>query len=296
MKPRIWLALGIAAIGWGTGSVATRAALNDGVPPVGMVAVRAIIAATVIASILTLQRDRWFRKTSSWKAGAVLAITNLVVPFILFTYALRYASAGFVGLLAALVPIISAVVAHYFLPDEPLRTTKVLALLIGFGGVGLMVLSGDSGLATGGRPLLAVGLSIVAVFLLGISNVYAKTKAASYHAMTLMTVQFGAGAAVLTVVALVVEGLPSISTWGFMLILYMALAATVIPYIMYYWMLPHVTSTQAATIGYIVPLVTLASGIVLLDERLEFGIAAGGVVILVGVILTHRAERESVGV
>ncbi len=73
----------------------------------------------------------------------------------------------------------------------------------------------------------------------------------------------------------------------------MALASTAGPNLLYYWVLRHVSSTQASMIGYLVPIVAVTAGGILLDERLEFGLVAGGTVILVGVILTNRAERRS---
>ena len=45
---------------------------------------------------------------------------------------------------------------------------------------------------------------------------------------------------------------------------------------------------------YLVPLVALTTGIVVLDERIEIGIAVGGALILVGVIIAGAAERRFV--
>jgi uncharacterized membrane protein len=41
-------------------------------------------------------------------------------------------------------------------------------------------------------------------------------------------------------------------------------------------------------------LISLTAGIVLIDERMQLGIAVGGLLILVGVILSDRAERKVV--
>ncbi len=52
--------------------------------------------------------------------------------------------------------------------------------------------------------------------------------------------------------------------------------------------------TRAQIVAYLVPLVALASGIIVLDEKLEIGIAVGGTLILIGVIITGAAERRFV--
>ena len=293
MKVRVWAAIGGAAIGWGSGGIATRAALNDGVTPLAMVAIRGFIATAIMIGVLVMARRPWRKTAESWGLGARMSVFNLVGPFILYTYAYRYASAGFVGILIALVPIATATMAHYILPDEPLKLAKVIGLSIGFGGVGLLLGSGDSGLADGGRPLLAAVLTIAGVITIAYSNVYAKRFAATYDPLALMGVQFAVGTLVLTLVALVAEGVPTaISAWGWTLIAYMAVGSTVLPYLMYYWLLRRVTTARASTIGYFVPMVSLVSGAVLLDEQLQFGIIAGGVVILAGVVLAHRADPE----
>ena len=93
----------------------------------------------------------------------------------------------------------------------------------------------------------------------------------------------------------VVEGWPSeITALGWLLVLYLALVGSVLPFLAYYWVLQHVSVTRAQIIAYLVPLVALTSGIIVLDEKLEIGIAVGGGLILLGVIITGAAERRFV--
>lgn len=293
MPLRIWAAIAGASISWGTTGVATRAALNDGVPPIGLTAIRAVIAAAVLFALMKATRRPVPRSRESWRLGAYMAVFNLVLPFVLFTFAFRYASAGFVAFLIALVPMGTAVIAHYVLPDEPLHIPKVVGLSVALGGVGLLLASGDSGLAEGGRPLVAAVLTVIGVLAIAYAGVLAKSASLSYHPTTLTTQQFAVGAVLLVALTAVTEGLPeSISAWGWALLVYLSIVGSVVPFLLFYWVLRHVSSTKAATIGYFVPLVALATGIALLDEQLQFGLAGGGVLILLGVVLTDRAERR----
>ena len=91
------------------------------------------------------------------------------------------------------------------------------------------------------------------------------------------------------------EGMPgAISTWGWMLIIYMTLVGSVTPFLLFFWLLQQVSATKASLVGYVVPLISLTAGIVLLDEKLQLGIGVGGLLILVGVVLTDRSERQVV--
>ncbi|WP_256370991.1 EamA family transporter [Micromonospora sp. KC207] len=50
-------------------------------------------------------------------------------------------------------------------------------------------------------------------------------------------------------------------------------------------------ATNTATIGYLLPVVSVALGAIVLDEELNLRIIAGTVVVLVGVGLTRRHQR-----
>ena len=111
------------------------------------------------------------------RVSFVMAAFNVVVPYVLFTYAYDNASAGFVSLFAALIPLTTALFAASMLADEPLSRHKLVGLLTGFAGVGALLLSGDSGLESGGRPLFAAVLAIISVASVGYASAYAKRHA-----------------------------------------------------------------------------------------------------------------------
>lgn len=295
MRAKIWGAIGIASLAWGTTGVATRAALNAGVSEFGLVTVRTLLAAVLVSGYLLLRRGGYGRTAESWRTGFVMGLANLVGPFLLLTYAYNNASAGFVGLLIALVPLATAVMAHFMLPDEKLHLSKVIGLLTALSGVALLLLSGDSGLESGGRPVVAFLLAGGGVVLISYASIYAKRRAATYDPVEFTATQFVVGAAVMIVATLAVEGMPgSYSSWAWVLLVYLTVAGSLVPFLAYFWVLSHVSAVKASLIGYMVPLVAIVAGVLLIDERLQFGIAIGGVLILAGVVLTDRAERVAV--
>ena len=134
----------------------------------------------------------------------------MAVPFALFTTAYQYASAGFVGLLAALMPLATAIVAHYTVHDEPLTAPKLLGMLVALAGVVLLFASGDSGLDEGGRPELAIALGLGAVVAVGVSSAYARRRrpGLKFTPVPLTGTQFLIGGVVLIPFMLVLEGGP----------------------------------------------------------------------------------------
>lgn len=291
MKRSGWIALAVAAVGWGTGGIAVRAAFGEGVGPWTMVAMRVLIAAVLVVGVLAAQGIRR-PDALTLRIGLVMAVTNLLVPYIVFTFAYDEASAGFVGLFAALIPLSTAVYAHFMLEHEHLSRMKIIGLLVGFAGVAALLVSGDSGLGAEGRPLVAAGLSLIGVAVIGYAGAYAKRYAGQYDSMEITGLQFGFSAVFLVPAMLLLEGVPtSVSNPGWTLIVYMAVASTFLPFYLYYRLIESVPVTTVSLVGYLVPFVALFGGVLLLDEQIEPGIVVGGALILTGMIITDRAGR-----
>lgn len=292
MRPTYWIALVLAGLGWASGGIATRAALGEGVDEWTMVAVRVPLAAALVG-VLMLVRKAGRPSAAVVRYGLVQAVFNLTVPYVLVTFALGNASAGFVALLTAMIPLATATFANFMLPDEPLTLPKVGALFVAMSGVMFLLLSGDSGLSEGGRPLVAAVLALCAVASIGYANSFAKRHADEYEPLTMTGLQFAFASVWLLAAMFAIEGAPTdVSGIGWALIVFMAIFSTFMPFVIYYWLLQRVSATTTSLVGYLVPLFGLVGGIVILGEELQPGMVAGGALVLVGVVLADRASRS----
>ncbi len=291
MNRSTWAVLIVAAVGWGTGGIAVRAAFGEGIGPWTLVALRVGIATLLVIALLAF-KGLHIPDRLTLKVGVVMAITNLLIPYILFTFAYNEASAGFVGLFAALIPLATAIYAHFMLTNERLTRGKLIGLFIGFSGVAALLISGDSGLGEDGRPLIAAVLALISVVAIGYAGAYAKRYAGRYDPIEITGIQFGMSTVVLIPAMLVFEGIPhSLTAPGWELILYMAVASTFLPFYLYYRLLESMPATTVSLVGYLVPLVSLVGGVVFLGEHIETGIVIGGALILAGMVITDRAGR-----
>jgi drug/metabolite transporter (DMT)-like permease len=290
---RIWIALVIASFGWGTAGVGTRLMLDDGVRPFTIATLRALLAALAVIGYLLIRRTP-FPRGPALKVGVVMGISNFAVPYLTSTVALQYASAGFVGITTALIPLFTAVIAHFTLAAERLSMGRMAGLAVGFAGVVLLIGSGDAGIAGGGRPVAAGVLSLIGVVSIAAGGVYAKRHAGGYEPLEVTGVHFVSGTIVMVVATLIAEGIPTgMPGHSWAVVTYLAVVCTFVPFILYYWMLRQVSATFASLAGYIVPPIAVAAGIVFLSERLERGIVFGGALILAGVLIADRAERRA---
>lgn len=290
MRARVWAAIIICTLGWGTAGIATRAAFREDLGPYTILALRAMIATAAVFAFRAMRHRPWPDRRL-WRLGALVGLTNYTAPAMLFTLAVQYASAGVLGLLGANSPPVTAVWAHFLLRDERLNRGKILGLSLAVAGVGVLIATGESGLGEGGRPALAVLLALLGVVVSAFGGVHARMHAPDHDVLDMAGPQLAMGALVMVPTMLVVEGLPTgISAAGWGLILYMGLVGTFLPYLLFFWMLQRVGATTASLASYLIPLVALAGGALLLDEQVTAVIALGGAFILAGVVFTERAD------
>ncbi|MFH1330882.1 MAG: DMT family transporter [Actinomycetota bacterium] len=290
MRARIWMAIVVSSFGWGTAGIATRAALREGVGPYTIIGMRILIAAAAVFAYRLL-RHRALPDRRLWLLGGVIGLTNITAPYILFTLAVQHASAGFLGLLITNIPLATAAWAHFLLPDEKMNRHKAFGLSLAVAGVTLLLATGDSGLGDAGRAGLSAALALGGVVVASFGGVHARRHAPGHDILDLAGPQFALGAVVLVSTMLAVEGLPAqVSAAGWGLVVYMAFAGTFMPFLLFFWMLQRVSATTASLPSYLIPVIALTGGAWLLGEQVTPFMAAGGALILAGVVFTEQAE------
>jgi drug/metabolite transporter (DMT)-like permease len=292
---RIWAAVLLTSLGWGTSLVVTRVALAEGLEPLPIVATTSTIAAFAVVVFLVVAGHGPSIGRTEVRVGVVMSLLSVTLPFVSRSFALQHASAGFVGLATALVPLVTAIAAHFLLADEPLKPATMAGLGTALAGVAVLVLSGDSGIGEGGDPVLAGVLAMVGVLSVAFGAVYAKRYAGEYSVLGVAGIQFALGALLAIGLTLAIEGLPRGTTaLGWASLAYIGLIGTFMPVVLYYWLIRHVTVTYSTIIGYIVPLVAVGIGAMVLGEQIQSGIVIGGGLILVGVVVTDRLRIRAV--
>jgi drug/metabolite transporter (DMT)-like permease len=285
----------VAAFGWGLGGVITRAAFDQGVDPVEFSAYRSGFAVAAMIVFMVFTRTPLPTNRSIWRSGLILGTVNLAAPFLLLTLAVVYASAGFVGLLVANIPIGTALWAH-FLGDERLTRPKLIGLLVSFSGILVLLAAGDSGLGDEGNAPLAIALAVAGVCMMSFGILYAKRVLPGLDPAELALPQFAVGTVLLVLLVPFTDGLPGDFTMnGWLLVIAAGIVSTALPFVVFYYAMRHVSATQASLSGYMIPVVAIVLGAILLDERITTAIVAGGVLIVIGVVMTDRAAATDSG-
>ena len=182
MKARDVVELVILSALWGASFLFMRIAVPE-FGPVPLAGLRVAIASLVLLPVLLLRADIGELRVH-WKKLATVGTLNTAIPFILLPFSTIYLTGGFASILNATAPQFAAISAWLWL-STALNVSRIVGLIIGFGGVVVLVWN-KAGLDTAGVSL-AIIAGIVASMFYGIGANYTKKYMQGVNSLVLAT-------------------------------------------------------------------------------------------------------------
>jgi drug/metabolite transporter (DMT)-like permease len=290
-RPVDWLMLGFLCLAWGLAFLLTAVGLEL-FPPLTLVAIRLIIGAAVLYLIMRWQGHRLPREGHWWLRFAALTLMGNLVPFTLISLAQQHIASGQAGLLMALVPISTMVLAHYFVAHERLTAQRVIGVTAGFAGVAILV-GGDALAGFGGVALPAQLAVIAATFSYAVNNVYSKRLPAQSGLVT-ATGSLIVGALLILPFSLVIEQpwqLP-ITAGPLLATLALGVASTGLATWVFFVVVANCGPNFLSLINYIIPALAFAAGALLLAEPVNSSQFLGLGVICAGIAISQRRRSR----
>lgn len=282
------LLLPLAAL-WGSSFLFIKVAVRD-LEPTVLMAGRLALSALALLPVLLVQRRG--RVAADLRAvaypGVVLGIVNAAIPFTLIAWGETHVDSGVAAIANASMPIWVALIAIPFLASERASGLKLVGIVLGLMGVGVLTGAEPSG---GGGAILGTLAVVLASFCFGASNIWIQPRFPTDRIVALVTVSMAVGAVALLPFALL--QLPSSAPgWKpIASVLVLALGGTAIGLLVYYRMLELYGSARASLVTYLAPVTALAYGVGLLDEPLRASELIGLALILGGVALGSGLVR-----
>jgi drug/metabolite transporter (DMT)-like permease len=276
---------------WGTTWAAIQIGLR-GLPPFTGVSVRFALAGVMIllyAWARGIRLGREARERRLWLVTGGLAFAG---SYGIIYWGEQWVPSGLTSVLFATFPLFVAILAHFLLPGERLPAMGALGILIGFAGTGVIFSEDLRGLG-GGEVAKAAAIILVSPFVSAVSSVAVKRWGAGIPPASLTGIPMLGAAAVLGAIAVATERHRPLTfdATSIGALLYLAIAGTVVTFLLYYWLLANVRATQAALLAYLIPLVAVAVGVLWLDEPMTGRILTGSMLVVAGVALTLHASH-----
>lgn len=249
-------------------------------------AVRVSIAALFLLPLLLL-RGLGPVLVKHWRATFLVGLLNSAIPFTCISYALLAITTGLSSILNATVPLFGALIAWLWLKDRP-TGSRILGLLIGFGGVALLAWDrasfrpDASGLATG----WAVLACLLACLCYGISASYTKRYLSGLPPLvTAAGSQLGASLGLaLPALWLWPAQRPGLQAW--LALLAVGVLCTGVAYILFFRLIETAGPARALAVTFVVPVFAIVYGVILLGEAVTPWMLLCGVVIVCGTTLS----------
>jgi drug/metabolite transporter (DMT)-like permease len=288
----VWLAL--CAI-WGSTWLGIKLGLRD-LPPITFAGIRFALAAVLLGGIVLWRRTRLPAAARDWVLLAYTGFLSITLNYALVFWGEQYISSGLAALLSATVPLFGLPLAHWYLAAEPLTAFKVIGVLLGLFGIGI-VFSGELG--TGGPLALWASAGIIfAALATAQAGVLVKARGTHIEPSVLAGVQMAGGCVPLLAGGILLEGNPVYFHWTALALAslaYLTILGSVIAFLMYYWLIRHTTVTGVLMIPLVTPLVALLIGVLLGGETIGWHTVFGGGAILGGVSLAvWSGKRKAV--
>lgn len=288
---RTWAAarVGVLALLWGSTFLWTELAL-EGFSPVQVTLLRCALGAATLTVLLFAAHNRLPRGRATWKHIVIAAFFCNALPFGLFSVGQQTVDSGVAGALNASTPLWSVLIGLGTGTERGLRPVRLAGLLLGFAGTSLIFAPWQQSGLTSWGALAIVGAA--ASYAVGFTYMGHHLVGKGVPTLSLSAAQLMAATG-LTALALPVGGLEAIDIAPTTLIAVTILGifATGITFHLTYRIIADEGATNAATVGYLLPVVSVALGAIVLDEAFSFRVAAGMAVVLIGVSMTRHRKR-----
>ena len=292
MKIVIWL---ILCLIWGTTWIFIKIGLED-LPPIGFASARFILAVLILALIIKIQQIPLPRSWHDWRLIMLTGFLQFSVNYSLVFWSEQYISSGLAAVLQAMITVFGLALAWFHLPHERITGLKILAVLLGIIGVGIIFndqLKVESTLAFAGCVAIVIGAYAAAH-----ASILIKAKGGSLHPAALVFGQMICGLPPIILYSLLKEGNPLNFRWSWqavICVLYLTVLGTIAAFWLYYWLLSKIESTKAMMISLVTPLIAVIVGAIFLGEKLPPQTDFGGVLILasIGLIVFRKKLKTN---
>ena len=282
----VWLALGSIYLIWGSTYLAIRVMVET-VPPLLGAGFRFLIAGLIFYLFLRIRRGAAAVRYTRPELVAATA-TGTLLCFGgngLVTVAEQKVPSGIAATLIASVPL--WIILFRRLSRDPINRVALVGVLIGFVGVGVLMLPGErpAGLSIG--PMLVV---VIAAACWAIGSYYPRGWGLPSDVFLSTSLQMVTSGALMIVVGAVVGEFGNVDPSGFSMksvagFLWLVTAGSLVAYTAYVWLLKNAPISKVSTYAYVNPVVAIFLGWLLLDETITGTIVLGATLIVASVAL-----------
>jgi len=283
----IWILFLTLGFLWGSSYLWIKIGLES-LPPLTLISGRLLLGGAFLAVVVAIARQPLPRERRQYGHLLVMAVVNIVMPFILITVGEQSIDSALASILTATVPLTVIVLAPMFLPDERITLPKIAGLALGFAGVIMLVAPDLVNLSD--SDLTGELMMLGAAICYGIGNVYSKRNVHGLRPMIPALFQVVFAAAIVVPMALAVEhpiGSVQPAPSAIVAVIWLGILGSGVAYLCYFTILAHWGATRTSMVAYLLPVVGIALGAAVMQDPVTVNRIVGTGLIIAGIALVN---------
>lgn len=283
-----WVLLLALVAMWGSSFMLTKVAVST-LSPSSVVAGRLVIAAVILGIAVMAMGSRFPGWGRQWVFFIAMAVMGNCIPFWLISWGQRGIDSGLAGILMAVMPLATLVLAHIFVEGERLTPNRAAGFAIGFAGI--VVLIGPEAVleATGaGSDLLSKLAVLAGALCYAVATIIARRRPDSDALVAAAGVAIAASV-IMAPLAAVNDGLLAspIPPASLVAVAVLGLVSTAMATVVYFRLIALAGPSFLSLINYLIPLWAVLVGMIVLDEQPQWKALGALALVLSGIALSE---------
>jgi drug/metabolite transporter (DMT)-like permease len=270
---------------WGTTFLAIRIAVEE-LPPLFAAGARFFIAGVVLLGFM-LAKGEARPSARQWRNLLVMSLLMFVAEYGPLFWAEKFVPSGVVSVLAATIPIITLLMEMVIFRQQKWSLPLAAATVLGFGGVGILLLPGGPQhfpvlpclAILGGCTAWSLGTVVSRRMDLPDARPVTSGAAMMLGGGLLLLISAGVGE---------MHPWPHVSLRAAMALLYLIVFGSLLGFTAFVWLLAHMPATRVASHAYVNPIVAVALGYFFAAEPVTVRTLAGTGLVLMSVFMILR--------
>ncbi|MBX3241334.1 MAG: EamA family transporter [Chitinophagaceae bacterium] len=291
-RTRALLAVGVVCILWGTTWLASKKGVEY-MPALQLAGLRQLSAGIIYLGYLYYKGFR-LPNRQQFIQFFLMGMLLIVINNGLSTWSMKFMPSGLGAVIGAASPLWIALLSTFIFKESKLNIITIAGLLLGTGGI-LFIFSDYLHDLLNSSFSLGIVLNVIASIAWALGTIYTVKNARHVDPYFSLGWQMFLGGIVLLLASRVtgqyvpVKNIPLQSVYS---IGYLVLIGSVAAYSAFIYALKRLPAAQVSIHAYINPIVAIVVGALLNNEKLNFVIAAGTAVTLLGIFLVNTGFKK----
>jgi drug/metabolite transporter (DMT)-like permease len=286
-----YILLSLLIVMWGSAFAALKISLLT-IPPLWVMSLRLIIGSLTIAIVFLIMKKKLPLTVEFWKWSLLIGFLGFSVPFSIISWGAQYIPSSLVAILMGANPIITLILAYFFLPNSSLNFRMIIGVFIGL--IGIILLIGFGNINSDlykGQFIYGQLAVLTGTFSFAIASILLKNSPQE-HSFERALGSLICGSFIGLFLAYFYSKSPlqiyQISSESAVSLVLLGIFPTGIATVIWFKIISLKGPLFLSLVNYLIPIWALILGILLLSEKINFIIGFGLILITIGVWMIEK--------